>query len=101
LIRLALPALLALAACGPSPVQETYAPGNRHNFMEACTAQPTGSESLCSCVWDRIEANVAYADFVAFDRMTPAEREAHPLQDQIEQFALSCAPVGTEGSAPR
>jgi hypothetical protein len=46
---------------------------------------------MCPCIWDKIESEVAPADFVAFDRLSPTEQQSHPLQQQIEGYALDCA----------
>ena len=82
-------ALLALAACGPQ-AEPGYTPEYAFGFTQSCTAQ-SGSHELCSCIWEKIEANVSRADFDALERMTPAEREAHPLNARIQGYALECA----------
>jgi hypothetical protein len=86
-----LAALTMLAACGHSAPDTTYPPQFELNFMRACQAQGT-TAAFCSCTWDRIEAEVAPADFAEFERLAPTEQASHPLQQQIEEFALACAP---------
>ncbi len=82
-------AVLALAACGPQ-ADPGYTPEYSFGFTQSCTAS-SGSHELCACIWDKIEANVSRADFDALERMTPAEREAHPLNAQIQGYAVECA----------
>jgi len=82
-------ALAALAACGQS-APETYPPQFELNFMRACQAQGPSSQ-FCGCTWEKIEAEVAPADFASFERLPAAEQPSHPVQQQIEQFALECA----------
>ncbi|MBL8537780.1 MAG: hypothetical protein JNM59_10300 [Hyphomonadaceae bacterium] len=84
----ALAVFLALAACAPPP-PTAYAPGVEQNFMRACEAQST-VPGLCACTWDRIEAGIAPADFAALEALPGPERQAHPLTQQIEGYALAC-----------
>ncbi|MEZ5956673.1 MAG: hypothetical protein R3C27_05610 [Hyphomonadaceae bacterium] len=80
--------LLVLAACNPQPA--TYAPDVARNFLMACEAQGSSSE-LCSCTWDRIEADIPPGDFAALERMPGPQREAHPLTAQINGYVEACA----------
>jgi hypothetical protein len=77
----------ALACCGRP--ETGYPPAYELNFMRACEAQST--RALCACIWEKIEADVAAADFAALERLPAAERETHPLKLQIDDYALSCA----------
>lgn len=100
--RLALVSLLALAACTQQPVG--YAPGVEMTFMSSCQAQGS-SAALCSCVWDRIEADVPPNDFAALERLPGPEREAHPIMAQIRGYSESCnvtlaPPVEPTGEEP-
>lgn len=79
-------ALLLLAACG----RQGYPPEYEFNFMQACEARSQVA-GLCACTWDRIEAEVPPADFAALERLPAAERGAHPLKLQIDEYALVCA----------
>ena len=81
--------VLALAACGPQ-AEPGYTPEYSFGFTQSCTAR-SGSHELCTCIWEKIEANVSRADFDALERMTPAEREVHPLNAQIQGYAVECA----------
>lgn len=92
-------AVLALAACNREPAG--YAPEVELNFMQACQAQAAAADGRCACIWDAIEANVAPADLAALERMSPAMREGHPLQREIEGYALACMGDGTAAPAPR
>lgn len=83
-------AVLAVAACGPRPSSAEYTPEYAFGFTQSCTAQ-SGSRDLCGCIWGKIEANVARADFDALERMSAAERTNHPLSRQIEGYAVECA----------
>lgn len=79
--------ILALAACTPQPA--AYTPDVERNFRTACEAQGASAE-LCACTWDKIEAEVSPGDFVALERMPGAQREAHPLQVQINGYLEAC-----------
>jgi hypothetical protein len=79
--------LLALAACNPQPA--SYPPDFERNFMTACEAQGS-SNALCSCTWDRIEAEVSPSDFAALERMPGPQREAHPLTARINGYVEAC-----------
>jgi hypothetical protein len=79
--------LLAMAACTQQPA--TYAPDVERNFMVACEAQGS-SNALCSCTWDKIEAEVPPGDFAALERMPGPEREGHPLTAQINGYVETC-----------
>lgn len=81
--------LAVLAACGQS-APATYPPQYELNFMRACQAQGA-TTAVCGCIWERIETEVPPADFAAFERLSAAEQTGHAMQQQIEQFALSCA----------
>lgn len=84
-------ALLVLAACGPQPSTFEYTPDYAYGFTQSCAAQGGASRELCTCIWGKIEANVPRADFDALERLSAAERSAHPLSRQIEGYALECA----------
>ncbi|MGQ0532625.1 MAG: hypothetical protein ACT4OF_08040 [Caulobacteraceae bacterium] len=79
--------LLALAACNPQPA--SYPLDYERNFTMACEAQGS-SNALCSCVWDRIEADISPGDFAALERLPGPEREAHPLTAQINGYVEAC-----------
>jgi len=81
-------ALIALAACGQR--EEAFPPGTELTFMRACEAR-SQTDGLCGCVWDKIEAEVAPRDFIALERLPAAEREAHALTAQINNYAYACA----------
>jgi hypothetical protein len=93
-----LAAFAVLAACG-RPADATYPPQYELNFMRACLAQAP-PQGMCPCIWDKIESDVAPADFAAFDRLSPAEQQSHPLQQQIERYALDCAADLAHRGAP-
>jgi predicted small lipoprotein YifL len=82
-------AAATLAACGQS-APETYPPQFVLNFMRACQAQGP-SQQFCACTWEKVETAVAPADFAAFERLPVTEQATHPVQQQIERFALECA----------
>lgn len=79
----------ALAACGCGSPEPGYPPGYELNFMRACEAQGALAE-FCACTWDKIEADVAPGDFAALELVPAGERQAHPLQLQIERYAEAC-----------
>lgn len=79
--------LLAITACAQQPA--TYAPDVERNFMTACEAQGSPS-ALCSCTWDKIEADVPPGDFAALERLPGPEREANSLTAQINGYVETC-----------
>lgn len=85
------------AACGRSAAG--YPPEYELNFMQACEARST-VPGMCACTWDKIEAEVPPADFIALERLPAAEREAHPLKRQIDDYALACARELSAETAP-
>ncbi len=89
---------LTLAACS-QPSSSPYPPGVEMNFMRACEAQST-VPGLCQCTWDKIEVGVPPADFTALERLPGPEREAHPLKQQIDGYALACASELSREQAP-
>ena len=89
---------LALAACAPA-APAAYTPDIEANFMRACEAQST-VPGLCACTWERIEAGVPAAEFLALERLPGAERAAHPLTEQIESYALACGAQSGEDATP-
>ncbi len=94
-----LAAVLSLAACTPAPA--SYPPQVEANFMRGC--QNRGApESYCSCVWEKVEAQISPRDFESLERMPAAQREAHPLTRRIAGFAMECqsAPAGAAGPKP-
>lgn len=81
--------LLALAACNPQPA--TFGPEVERNFMMACELQQGSSQALCSCTWDKIEAEISPNDFAALERLPGPQRETHPLTTQINGYVEACA----------
>lgn len=79
--------LFGLAAC--SPPARTYAPGVEQNFTRACESR-SAAPGFCTCVWDKIEANVAPDDFAALEQMAGPEREASPLMHQLQGYQTAC-----------
>ena len=82
---------LALAACtpAPAPAPATYTADFERNFVTRCEAEGS-SAALCSCTWERIEAEVAPEDFTALERLPAVERDAHPLLAQINGYVEAC-----------
>lgn len=78
---------LLLAACNQQSA--TYTPDFERNFVTACEAQGS-SNALCSCTWDRIEAEISPDDFAALEAMPGPQREAHPLTAQINGYVEAC-----------
>lgn len=76
-----------IAACTQQPA--TYSPDYERNFVTACEAQGS-SNALCSCTWDRIEAEISPGDFTALERMPGPQRDAHPLTAQINGYVEAC-----------
>jgi hypothetical protein len=105
-MRLVLVAVLAFAACGRAPEPAAYGPEVEINFMRACMAQAAAADGRCPCIWERVEAEIPPADLAALEALPPVERAVHPLQRQIEEYALACiaernAAEGTPPPAPR
>lgn len=80
----------AAVACGQRE-EAGYPPQYEYNFMRACEAGP-GPDAICGCVWREIEANIEPDDFHALERLPADERDAHPLQAQINGYVLACQP---------
>lgn len=81
---------VVLSACGQQTAPETLPPEFELNYMQACRAAGQ-TVAHCSCIWDKIEADVPASEFVAFEGLPAAERAAHPLVQQLERYALECA----------
>jgi hypothetical protein len=81
-------AAAALAACSP-PAPARYPPQYETAFMRGCEGQ-NPAPGVCACIWDRIEAEVTPDAFAALDRMPAQQRQAHPLMQQINGYALAC-----------
>lgn len=91
-------AALVLAGCGQAARE--YPADFEFNFMRACQAQGAAA-ALCTCAWDRIEANVPPAEFSALEALPGPQREAHPLTAQINGYVLACAgDLSTEPAPP-
>ena len=80
--------VLLLAACGRPAAPASYPQTTQLNFMRAC--QTHSSAALCGCIWRRIAADVPVADFNALEQLPGAQREAHPLMQQINGYAMAC-----------
>lgn len=81
-------AVFVLAGCGQAARE--YPADFEFNFMNACQAQGAAA-ALCTCAWDRIEANVPPAEFSALEQLPGPAREAHPLTEQINGYVMACA----------
>jgi len=91
---------LALAGCTPpAPTPAGYPPQYEVSFMRGCEGQ-NPAPGVCACIWDRIEAEVPPSDFAALDRMPGPQREAHPLMDQINGYALACRTAREPAAEP-
>lgn len=95
-------AVLTLAACGQS--QKGYTEQYRFGVVSSCMQQPGATAAICNCYWDRIEAELPRAEFDAYERMTPAQRDAAPLKARLASYGHACAaahpPQETETPAP-
>ncbi len=61
--RVLVVAVLLLAACGPA---NRYPDAYKLNFMQSCQLNGS-SEAHCTCIWNRVEAEIPVADFEAAD----------------------------------
>lgn len=82
-------ACLVVASCGGDDGgEEGYSPELRREFVADCTASGT-AEELCSCYYDRLEAEVPFERFQELDE---ALREAPvELPQDIQDMAVDCA----------
>ena len=48
------------------------------------------TNALCSCTWDKIEAEIPPGDFAALEHMPGPRREADPLTAQINGYVETC-----------
>ncbi|WP_395644646.1 hypothetical protein [Terricaulis sp.] len=98
----AIASLLVLAACGQASAPATYPPAAELAFQRSCQAsarraagpnvEQAALTGYCSCVWGRIRAEIPYAEFEAYERMSPGERPASATQQKFVEFAAACAP---------
>lgn len=85
-MRIALLAIvLAFAACGPA---NRYPSAYEENFTRSCRLGGS-SEAHCTCIWDRIAAEVPVAEFEAADAALRAGLP-HALSERVEGFAAAC-----------
>ena len=97
---LAIIGLLALSACGQVPA--SYPPGAELAFQQSCQASARSSAGAgveqsvlvgyCTCVWGRIQAEIPYSEFQAYEQMSPGERPSSATQQKFVEFAASCTP---------
>lgn len=78
-------AVLLLAACGPA---NRYPDAYKLNFMQSCQLNGS-SEAHCTCIWNRVEAEIPVADFEAADAALRAGA-SHPIAAQISAFDAAC-----------
>ncbi len=64
-----------------------YTEENREQFIEGCTR--AGTEEQCTCVIDRIEAEVPFEVYLDF-----AENPTGGLPPEIQTIVEDCAPGG-------
>ena len=86
-------AILLLAACGRPTAPATYPETTHINFMHACQTHATAA--MCSCIWERVSAEVPVADFNALEQLSDPAREANPLMQQINGYAMACQALTT------
>jgi hypothetical protein len=103
---LAVTLVLALSACGQAP--RGYPAGSELAFKQSCQAtarqtaaaagQPnmSGITEYCDCVWARVSTDIPYAEFAAYERMTPSERASSQTQQKFVEFARACQPRTTQ-----
>lgn len=89
-------AVLTLAACGQR--QEGYTEQYRYGVVSSCMQQPGATAAICNCYWDRIEAELPRSDFDAYERMTPAQRDASPLKARLAGYGHACAAAQAPGT---
>ena len=99
---LAIVVLLSLAACGQTSAPTTYPPAAELAFQRSCQAsarraagpgvEQAALVGYCTCVWGRIQTEIPYSEFEAYERMSPGERPSSATQQKFVEFAASCAP---------
>lgn len=92
--RLLIPLAVATAtsACGADVEATGYSAETRDAFLTACTRpgdDPRMVRDVCECTYDLIEANVAFADFVAIEESLQVDGLA-PVPDLIAGFVAEC-----------
>jgi hypothetical protein len=75
----------ALVACGESG---GYPPEYETNFIASC-GRAGAPATHCQCLWDKIEAEVPVADFVAMDRAV-SSGQPHPLTARLQEMSQQC-----------
>jgi hypothetical protein len=84
--------VFALGACGSEVDATDYTEKNREAFLTACTIpgeDPTLIRDVCECTYDRIEASVPFADFVAIEERLQLDSLA-PLPEEITELMADC-----------
>lgn len=76
---------LAFGACGANT---TYAPEEEEAFVTSCV-QSGGAAAMCACTWDRIEAEIPRADYVAFERDLQDGRP-NSMRDRLIAMGEEC-----------
>jgi hypothetical protein len=77
---------LALAACGGGS-DGGYGPGERAEFVEACSAG--ASAEACGCFYDRLADEVPHDRFEQVDQQIRDDPQAIP--DDIADLAVECS----------
>lgn len=78
-------AALALAGCGSG-----YDAAYERAFMEHCQTSG-GSEAVCACAFERIEAEIPRADMDSYEAAIDAGDQQHPLTPRLRALTLECA----------
>jgi hypothetical protein len=69
-----------------------YTDENREAFVAACTIpreDPTLIRDVCECTYERIEATLPFADFVAIEERLQLDALA-PLPGEITELMADC-----------
>lgn len=85
-------AALALPGCADDEVPTDYTSANRNAFLTACSRpidDPRLLSGVCDCVYDRLEFEMPFDDFVALDEaLTPPEIEGDEAVQTVPPVTL-------------
>ena len=83
---------IGLASCASDTDATDYSAENREAFLAACTTPGEDQRMIrdvCECTYERIEANMAFADFVQMEESLQVDALA-PLPDPVAEFMAEC-----------
>lgn len=85
--------VFSVVGCGSDiDASEEYGDDNREAFLASCTAPGDDDRvvrDVCECTYERIEAELAYAEFVALEESLRLDALA-PLPEPVAALMAEC-----------